>query len=154
MRWSEDNLKRAVNESYCIAQVCKNLGITATASNYRTYYKYIKKYDDIDTSHFTAKQQQTRGLKRTRRLSNEEVFVKNSTYPQAPLRKRVIKQGLVKYSCSCCPIETEYNGMSITLQLDHINGDNTDNRIENLRFLCPNCHSQTDTYMNKRGKIY
>jgi Zn finger protein HypA/HybF involved in hydrogenase expression len=64
------------------------------------------------------------------------------------LKKRILKAGLIEYKCSCCGI-TEWNGKPIVLQLHHINGDNRDNRKENLTFLCPNCHSQTDSFCGK-----
>jgi hypothetical protein len=53
--------------------------------------------------------------------------------------------------CAICGISDEWNGKKLMLQMDHINGVNTDHRLENLRFVCPNCHSQTDTFSNKRG---
>jgi Zn finger protein HypA/HybF involved in hydrogenase expression len=74
-------------------------------------------------------------------------YLKKGTHPSnAWLRKTLSHQ--FEYKCSGCGI-VEWNNKSITLEIDHINGDNTDNRIENLRYLCPNCHSQTETYKGK-----
>jgi Zn finger protein HypA/HybF involved in hydrogenase expression len=74
-------------------------------------------------------------------------YLRKGTHPaNAWLRKAMSR--LHEYKCTCCGIK-EWNGKSITLEIDHINGDNTDNRIENLRYLCPNCHSQTETYKGK-----
>jgi 5-methylcytosine-specific restriction endonuclease McrA len=64
------------------------------------------------------------------------------------LVRAMIEMGIPQ-KCSECPVDTKYNGKPITLQVDHINGDWRDNRLENLRFLCPNCHSQTDTFGTK-----
>jgi 5-methylcytosine-specific restriction endonuclease McrA len=62
---------------------------------------------------------------------------------------RVLKENVIKYQCAECGMFDKWNGKKIILQLDHINGVNNDNRVENLRFLCPNCHSQTKTYSGK-----
>ena len=79
----------------------------------------------------------------------EEILTKDSNYVSiSRLKKRLVNEGYLQYECACCGI-TEWQGEPITLQLDHINGDNRDHRIENLRFLCPNCHSQTETYAGK-----
>jgi len=81
--------------------------------------------------------------------TNEEVFVENSTYARHNIKRRLIKQKMIEYVCQDCGIDGNWNGKKLSLQLDHINGVNNDNRIENLRFLCPNCHSQTDNFSGK-----
>jgi 5-methylcytosine-specific restriction endonuclease McrA len=83
------------------------------------------------------------------RKSNEEVFVENSTYARHHIKRRLIEENLIQYSCGCCNNIGEHNGLPLVLQLDHINGKNDDHRLENLRFLCPNCHTQQDTYAAK-----
>lgn len=80
------------------------------------------------------------------RLTNEEVFVENSTYARHHVKHRVITEKLIPYECEKCGITDEWQGEEIVLQLEHKNGKNNDNRLENLGFLCPNCHSQTKTY--------
>lgn len=79
---------------------------------------------------------------------NEKIFVENSLYSTEMLKKRIVDSDLLDYCCSRCKIDS-WNGETLVLDLDHINGNNTDNRIENLRYLCPNCHSQTDTYKGR-----
>ena len=80
----------------------------------------------------------------------EEILVENSSYTnRTRLKERLIKEKLLEYKCSICQNNGIWLNKELTLQLDHINGINNDNRIENLRFLCPNCHSQTDTYSGK-----
>jgi len=86
---------------------------------------------------------------KTKRKLDEEVFCEASGFRNTDLKKRIISQNLFEYKCFNCGIK-EWNHKPISLQLDHINGVNNDNRIENLRFLCPNCHSQTDTWGNKK----
>jgi 5-methylcytosine-specific restriction endonuclease McrA len=87
-----------------------------------------------------------------RKVSDDEAFSINSTYSRQKLKHRIIQDGLLKYECVDCGNKGEYNGQPLSLHLDHINGINNDNRLENLRFLCPNCHSQTETYAGKANK--
>ena len=85
-------------------------------------------------------------------ISDKELFCENSKHSRNILRNRIIKNELIPYKCAICGI-TEWLDKNLSLELDHINGVNNDNRLENLRFLCPNCHSQTITYGSKNQKI-
>jgi Zn finger protein HypA/HybF involved in hydrogenase expression len=86
---------------------------------------------------------------------NEQVFCQDSVYSNEMVKMRIVKDNLLEYKCVKC--STDYwQGETIVLDLDHINGNNRDNRLENLRYLCPNCHSQTDTYKGRNkntGKV-
>ena len=83
------------------------------------------------------------------KYSLEEILVENSSYANIScLKNRLIKEGVMEYKCAICGL-TEWRGEKISLQLHHKNGNNKDHRIENLEFLCPNCHSLTDTYAGK-----
>ena len=62
------------------------------------------------------------------------------------IKGKLIREGLKENKCEICGLINEWNGKPLVLQLHHINGNHTDNRLENLQILCPNCHSQTDTY--------
>lgn len=79
----------------------------------------------------------------------EEVLIENSTYARQHLKRRLLKEGLLTDVCAECGLAEVWNGKPIVLHLDHINGTNNDNRLENLRLLCPNCHSQTKTYCGR-----
>lgn len=83
------------------------------------------------------------------KLKYEEIFKEGSSCKTNTLRRHILKDNLLKYECVFCGNIGEWNGKKLTLQIDHINGVNTDNRIINLRFLCPNCHSQTETFGSK-----
>ena len=79
---------------------------------------------------------------------NELIFTEESYYANEMVKGRIVKDNLLDYKCSKCSIEN-WCGETIVLDLDHINGNNRDNRLINLRYLCPNCHSQTDTYKGR-----
>lgn len=85
--------------------------------------------------------------------ADKDVFVKNSSYQNmARLKKKIIDLQLIPYRCDVCGNEGEWMGKQLTLQLHHLNGDNSDQRVENLVFLCPNCHAQTENYGSKTRK--
>ena len=85
------------------------------------------------------------------KIETKDILVENSTYKDATkLKKRLIKEGIKEYKCEKCGI-SEWQGEPISLQIHHINGIHNDNRLENLQLLCPNCHSQTDTYSGKNS---
>lgn len=79
---------------------------------------------------------------------DSEIFKENSRHSNELVKDRIVKNDLLEYRCSKCGIDS-WQGETIVLDLDHANGDNADNRLENLRYLCPNCHSQTDTYKGR-----
>lgn len=89
---------------------------------------------------------------REHKISSEELFKEKGKHNRHIVRKRIIKDKLIPYRCSLCGITT-WNGKTLSLELDHINGINNDNRLENLRFLCPNCHSQTTTYGSRNSQL-
>jgi len=86
------------------------------------------------------------------KFSDEDVFVENSSYARHHIKRRILKDKKIPYICSDCGLGNIWNDKEISLQLEHINGINDDNRLSNLTFLCPNCHSQTLTYAAKNRK--
>ena len=144
--YSEEDLRKAVKESFSIRQVLNKLGLKEAGGNYDTTKRRIKKLN-IDISHFTGQlwsKGKTLGPKR-----EIDYYLKENIVVQSfRLRNRLISEGIKQHKCECCGI-TEWRGQPTPIELDHINGDNTDNRLENLRLLCPNCHALTDTYRGK-----
>jgi len=91
-------------------------------------------------------------ISKNKRIPDEFVFVEKSTYARHHIKRRVLEQKLIPYKCNDCGISGDWNNKPLVLQLDHKNGINNDHRLENLGFLCPNCHSQTLTYAAKNRK--
>lgn len=113
----------------------------------------------IDCSHLQWRSIKTGGRNRVdQNLLPEDViaeFFSNSPDKKVswPTLLRLIRDhNLLPKQCSECGISAKWNGIPLTLHVDHINGVNTDNRLENLRHLCPNCHTQTDTYGSRNKK--
>lgn len=86
------------------------------------------------------------------KIPNEQLFIRKGSHVRHVVRARIIKENLIPYKCAICGV-TKWNGKTLSLELDHINGINNDNRLENLRFLCPNCHSQTCTYGSRNQQL-
>lgn len=150
-RYNKILLQEAVRNSLSIRETLRYLGIVAAGGNYKTIYKYIKEWN-IDTSHFTG-QLWNKGKHRTcnpaRPLS--EILVDGSNYQSYKLAKRLLKEELKEHKCEMCG-RSEWMEVPIPLELHHKNGNNTDNRLENLQLLCPNCHALTDNYRGKNIK--
>lgn len=92
-------------------------------------------------------------IRQTRTLTDAEIFCADSKARQAVMRERVRRDNLLPYICEKCGLKPEWNGQPLVLHIDHRNGNNRDHRLENIRHLCPNCHSQTDTYAGRNIKM-
>jgi hypothetical protein len=143
--WTIDKIKlqELIDDSKSFSEVMIKLGYENIQGNLRTLKKRILE-DNLDVS--KLKQNKKLYLRKTFVHSIkplEEILVENSNYCRGSLKSRLIDEN--------CENTGIWNGMQITLQLEHINGISTDNRIENLCLLCPNCHSQTKTYAGKNN---
>lgn len=126
-------------------QILSFFGLKNHGNNFRTVKKRITE-EMIDDSHIHCGS--SGGVRK--KIPLEEILVEKSTYTNRDnLKKNLINKGLLKNQCYMCGLSPLWNGKRLVLVLDHINGKNSDNRIENLRLLCPNCNSQTDTFCGR-----
>jgi 5-methylcytosine-specific restriction endonuclease McrA len=157
MKYTREIIEDAVKNSSSYADVMRKLGIKCTGGNHGHIKGVIAKYG-INTSHFLGRRTNC-GASHTggpASKSAREILTLNNpgsiTTKAFQLRRALIEIGR-EYCCAECGLADFWNGKELTLQVDHINGDKHDNRPENLRFLCPNCHSQTQNwgYCNQGG---
>ena len=156
--WSinKEKLQFIVNKSSSIKDILNNLNIRPYSWNYKSIQIRMTELD-IDINQFNINRNIFRKnllnkLRLKRKISDEIIFSSKSPYNRAGLKHRILKDELLKYECFKCKNEGLWMNEKLILQLDHINGIYNDNRLENLRFICPNCHTQTETFSVKRFK--
>lgn len=149
-KWNDEQLKVAVRGSTNISDVLRLLGLRVAGGNHRSIRYWIDELG-LDISHFSNEKQLSSLAKNRPKKTDEEVLCVDSKVSMKAL-KRVAREK-IKYICNECKNDGNHNGKLLILQLDHINGNNTDNRLENLRWLCPNCHSQTDTFSGRNRAV-
>ena len=147
-KYSDDELRSAVIDNVSIAGVLRQLGLRPIGGNYKTITRLIKELD-IDTSHFTG-QGWNVGLefKPNRSMVDSEIFIQDSPYKCSWRLRERYKKATGFSSCHNCGL-SEWMGQAIPLEIHHINGINTDNRLDNLVLLCPNCHALTSNYRGR-----
>ena len=147
-RWknyAKEDLTTAITYSFCWSDVCRALSVSVCTYNFKRLQGLCKTYE-LATDHFNVKAT----FKRNKHYwTHEELFTDNSRAHNSILRRFVRQHNVLEPKCIECGIGKEWNNKPIVLEIDHINGHNNDNRLENLRMLCPNCHSQTDTYRRR-----
>lgn len=145
---SSKEFSNIVKNCTSVSEVLDYFGFCRSSGSMAKIVKERIMKEDIDVSHF--KRGGTKGG--TPKYSLEDILVENSTYTNGTkLKDRLIKSKLIEYKCAECGNEGLWNGKRLVLQLEHKNGKHNDNRLSNLCFLCPNCHSQTDTFSGKNA---
>ena len=144
--FSNEDFTKIVAESSSLAEIAKKLGYSSHSGD--NGQRIRRRIDELglSTEHFALMNR--RPIKRTA----ENVFLENSTADQKTLRRHYLAGNYTEYKCSICGQEPIWNGKELTLILDHINGHNHDDRLENLRWVCPNCNQQLDTTNGKNIK--
>lgn len=142
--YSIDKIKDAVEKSFSISDVLRKLDMPQNGGVRRVVIEKIKS-NKIDTGHFVGRGFQPSGTTHNK-LSWEKILLNDGVNRKASqLRRAMIEYGF-EYKCSLCSCGSVWLGKPIVLQIDHKNGVHSDNRPENVWFLCPNCHSQTETW--------
>ncbi len=150
--WTKIQLEKAVVESFSYRQVLAKLGLREAGGNYEQIKKYILE-NNLPVNHFKGRGW-NRGMSGIGidRIPLKKILVKNSSFQSYKLKKRLFKARLKKEQCEICGWATRSAEGYLPLELDHINGNRHDNRLKNLRILCPNCHSLTTTYRSRKRK--
>ena len=149
---SDEQFVELLKKSSTISEVLFKLGYTVKGNSWG-YSQVKRRMDDLnlDYSIFKGKSAVIK-ITKLNNVKKEDILKENCRHQRTVLRRYVIKNNLIPYKCAICGC-TEWQGKTLSLELDHINGVNNDNRLENLRFLCPNCHSQTSTYGSRNQQI-
>lgn len=155
-QYTKDWLEELCKDSYSYAEVLRKAGRKQGGGTQATLRKKIEEFG-IDISHFTGQRWQNSpnqidNHENREKYSLEEVFIKNSPVTQKVLRRYVERHNLIPHKCQNCGCDGHWQNGIIALEIDHIDGDNTNNEISNLRYLCPNCHALTDTYRGRNIK--
>jgi hypothetical protein len=148
-----ENLKKIVSNSETYKEVIEKLGWNVNGSNYNKIKKLIIE-NEISTIHFLTSSE---FLKKYNpviydKIDINEIMVENSFYSRSNLKRRIIKEKIIPYSCELCENNGIWMNKKISLILDHKNGVNNDHRKNNLRFVCPNCNATLDTHCGKNIK--
>lgn len=149
--WEKERLKELIKKHKTIAKCLKAMNQHLGTSSYRKFHECVRTWN-LDISHFTG-QAHLSGTKRPNmpKIPLENLLTENSTHDIKYVKSRLLRENILPYECNICKIDSWLDA-PLSLHIDHINGINTDNRLENLRLLCPNCHSQTDTYCGRNIK--
>jgi hypothetical protein len=145
-RYSEHEARLAIAVSLSWAEALRRLGMRPAGGNWKTLQRYAQGVWGISTSHFDQNATRRRG--RTGRPLSE-ILVEGSTYNRGSLKRRLYREGVKARRCELCGQDELWRGRRMALILDHINGVATDNRLENLRIVCPNCAATLDTHCGR-----
>lgn len=148
---NDDDFKKIIAESTSYAECCRKIGYSINGKWGSEKIKERCKKLNLSTEHF-SQTLEVHG-KGVRYNNLDDILIENSPYKNIKsLKNRLINEGKMEYKCAKCGNTGNWLGQSLSLQLDHINGNPNDHRLSNLQFLCPNCHSQTETFSGKNKK--
>lgn len=152
-KYTEEILAPIVARCTTMAEVCRELGVATNSGGTHSYItKRVREYE-LDTSHFLGKaHQKGKPGRKFDPAQFKEILVRDSKYTRCHLKRHLLEEGLLENTCSLCGLTGEWHGKPLRMVLDHVNGDGRDNRLENLRMLCPNCNSQQPTFCGRKNK--
>jgi 5-methylcytosine-specific restriction endonuclease McrA len=151
LRYSKELLEPIVKQVTSMRQLLYKLNLKPTGGNYQNIKSKLSLYS-IDCSHWTGQRSNIgniQGTLKSSKLFLKDVLTRNSSYQSSKLRVRLLKENIIENVCVICDQGPVWNNKPLTLQLDHIDGNRNNNCLENLRLLCPNCHTQTPTHSGK-----
>lgn len=155
-KYTKEILEKLVAKHVSVSSMLRELGINPASGTHRRISKMIIDYE-IDTTHFLPGHVicnlHDRNTRTKEEFINEILIEKpNIIRTSHSIKLSLFKFGIFEEKCYVCNIKNIWNGLPLSLHLEHINGNHDDNRLENLTILCPNCHSQTGTYAGKKRK--
>ena len=159
-RYTKDELETILEQSSSISDFMKRLGYANYQGNSRNTVKkniekfgLSEKFESLKIKGLKTSFQKIKNIAISQALNPEEILTENSDINRTTLKRVILRNKLIEYKCQRCGNEANWLGESLTLQLHHINGNSRDNRLENLCWLCPNCHSQTDNFGSKNSSV-
>jgi hypothetical protein len=151
-KYSKELLEQIVRRNKTIKECLLELGRPLSGDNYKYFQRLVNKFG-LDTSHFLTKSEQLKEKQIAKKYSLDEIFCEGTKFRSGDYLKNILyKNNLKQPICEMCGHDENWKTGKISLILDHINGINNDNRIENLRIVCPNCDSTLPTYKGRNIK--
>jgi hypothetical protein len=152
-RYTEAEARAAIADSLSFSEALRKLGMRPAGGNHATLRRYAEQVWKISTAHFDPHAAKRDALRRANQPQPiEEILVEHSSYCRTSLKKRLFREGLKQPLCEMCGQGEIWKGRRMSLILDHMNGHATDNRLENLRIVCPNCAATLDTHCGKLSR--
>jgi hypothetical protein len=150
LRYTEIEARAAIGQSTSYTEALRRLGLCQTGGNRTVLKRYAEEVWKIPVDHFEGSGSGDRS--RIASIPLEAVLVRGSTYARTRLKQRLYRSGLKERRCAMCGQGEEWRGARMSLILDHVNGEATDNRLENLRIVCPNCAATLDTHCGRKNR--
>lgn len=149
-KWTDEQLTKAVSSAHSVAKVCRLLGLAAAGGNYETINRSMQRLGLEFSSERPSGQAWRKGnnIPVVPKLTLNQVLIRGRTCSSYHLKNRLIIEGIFDRRCYSCGL-TNWLDQLIPLELEHIDGDRSNNLLENLTLLCPNCHALTPTYRGK-----